>query len=292
MSRDSETHEPKRRRWVAWLALGLGALVLLTGFFAIEFVVRTNQMRLSEKNLKTLFAAFKKYIRVNKSFPPAVTYDKHGNPLHSWRVLLLPHLGEAQLYSEFRLDEPWDSEHNKRLLPRMPNVYASPRHEKGDSSTFYQVFDGHYEEWPNAIHAPPPPKWAPKVPGLHFAARRTVLVSNKEFGLKPLGTPLDKINAFESTKSPTYPDFASFYVLDDFWLMAEAGEAVPWTKPADLAYHPERPIPKLGGIFGDGFHVCNLQGPVEFIRHSEWTEDRIRARIVKVGSWSEYDWEW
>ncbi|MCS7469716.1 DUF1559 domain-containing protein [Stieleria sp. ICT_E10.1] len=41
----------------------------------------------------------------------------------SWRVHLLPFLGEEALYAEFKLDEPWDSEHNKRLLDRMPAVY-------------------------------------------------------------------------------------------------------------------------------------------------------------------------
>src|SRR5262245_52104215 len=116
MSGNSETHGGKRRRWLVWVALGLGALVLLTVFGGIQFAVRTNQKRQSEQNLKTLFGALTKYISANKRFPPAVIYDKHGTPLHSWRVLLLPHLGETQLYSEFRLDEPWDSEHNKRLL--------------------------------------------------------------------------------------------------------------------------------------------------------------------------------
>ena len=173
----------------------------------------------------------------------------------------------------------------------MPDVYASPRHTRGGSSTPYQVFDYYEEWWPARIDATPPPKWLPKVTGLYFAARRTVLVSNKEFGLKPVGSPLDKINVFESTKSPTDPHFVSSYGVSNFWLMAEAEEAVPWTRPADLAYHPERPMPKLGGIFGDGFHVCNLQGAVEFVRHSEWTEDRIRARILKVGYWAEHDWE-
>jgi hypothetical protein len=36
-------------------------------------------------------------------------------------------------------------------------------------------------------------------------------------------------------------------------LVVEAGEAVPWTKPADLSYDPDRPLPPLGGVFtGEG----------------------------------------
>jgi hypothetical protein len=53
-----------------------------------------------------------------------------GQPIHCWRVLLLPYVEEDELYREFRLDEPWDSEHNIRLLDRMPAVYAAPGHKK------------------------------------------------------------------------------------------------------------------------------------------------------------------
>jgi hypothetical protein len=35
-------------------------------------------------------------------------------------------------------------------------------------------------------------------------------------------------------------------------LIAEAGEPVPWTKPADIDYDPNKPLPKLGGMLGDG----------------------------------------
>jgi len=53
-------------------------------------------------------------------------HGEDGRPLYSWRVLLLPYLEEQQLYEEFRLSEPWDSEHNLRLVGRMPRTYAAP----------------------------------------------------------------------------------------------------------------------------------------------------------------------
>jgi hypothetical protein len=58
--------------------------------------------------------------------PPAVVYGKDGKPLHSWRVLILPFIEEEELYRQFRLDEPWDSPHNRKLLSRMPPAYALP----------------------------------------------------------------------------------------------------------------------------------------------------------------------
>jgi hypothetical protein len=50
---------------------------------------------------------------------------KNSKPTLSWRVALLPFLEEQKLFTEFRFDEPWDSEHNKKLIPRMPAIYRS-----------------------------------------------------------------------------------------------------------------------------------------------------------------------
>ncbi|MDX1967420.1 MAG: DUF1559 domain-containing protein [Planctomycetaceae bacterium] len=56
----------------------------------------------------------------------------------SWRVHLLPFLDQAPLYSEFKLDEPWDSEHNKGLIARMPAIFgANP-----EGKTRLHVFTG------------------------------------------------------------------------------------------------------------------------------------------------------
>ncbi len=61
------------------------------------------------------------------SFPPAYTTDENGKPLHSWRVLILPYLDEQHLYSQIRLDEPWDSEYNSQFHTQMPSVYLCPQ---------------------------------------------------------------------------------------------------------------------------------------------------------------------
>ena len=59
-------------------------------------------------------------------YPAPAIRDKDGKPLLSWRVAILPELGQDALYKEFHLDEPWDSDHNKALLSRMPDVFACP----------------------------------------------------------------------------------------------------------------------------------------------------------------------
>src|SRR5262245_36550552 len=63
-------------------------------------------------NLKTLGLAMGVYAHVHDGrFPPAAIH-KEGKPLLSWRVALLPILGQKALYEKFRLEEPWDSPHN------------------------------------------------------------------------------------------------------------------------------------------------------------------------------------
>jgi prepilin-type processing-associated H-X9-DG protein len=61
----------------------------------------------------------------------------------SWRVAILPFVEQQNLYQQFHLDEPWDSEHNKTLLAQMPKIYALPAaHKGGDDKTYYRVFVG------------------------------------------------------------------------------------------------------------------------------------------------------
>jgi hypothetical protein len=79
----------------------------------------------SMNNFKQLGLAMHNYHDVNKSFPPAIR-AKDGKPLLSWRVLVLPYLAEEKLFREFHLDEPWDSDHNKKLIGRMPVTLRSP----------------------------------------------------------------------------------------------------------------------------------------------------------------------
>lgn len=77
-------------------------------------------------NLKAITLAMHIYSEVHGAFPPAYSKGPDGKPLLSWRVLILPHLEQKALYDEFHKDEPWDSEHNKTLISRMPSVYTCP----------------------------------------------------------------------------------------------------------------------------------------------------------------------
>lgn len=76
-------------------------------------------------NMKDIELAILNYEISYMRFPDTAIRDEEGNALLSWRVQLLPFLKHEELYNEFHLDEPWDSEHNKKLISRMPSVYEN-----------------------------------------------------------------------------------------------------------------------------------------------------------------------
>jgi hypothetical protein len=99
------------------------------------------QLKESAKNLEEIGLAFYKY--TDKYLrPPTNLVSKDKKPLLSWRVQLLPFLGQDELYKQFKLDEPWDSEHNKALIAKMPKLYAPVRVKADPGKTFYQAFGG------------------------------------------------------------------------------------------------------------------------------------------------------
>ena len=74
--------------------------------------------------------------------PNNVLDAKAKKPLLSWRVHLLPSLEEEQLYKQFKLDEAWDGDTNKKLVEKMPTVFAPIRVKAKPGETFYRGFTG------------------------------------------------------------------------------------------------------------------------------------------------------
>jgi hypothetical protein len=82
--------------------------------------------------LKQLALSMHLYVDSNQRLPAVASFDKAGKPLLSWRVHILPYIGQEKLYKEFHLDEPWDSEHNKTLIARMPAIFRGPSRKLSD----------------------------------------------------------------------------------------------------------------------------------------------------------------
>jgi len=97
----------------------------------------------SAYSLHQIGIALQAYHEDNGHLPPAVVRGKSGQPLYSWRVFLLPYLDEDSLYRQFRLDEPWDSAQNSKLLEQSPRCYDPALGGNDDPGlTRYQVFVG------------------------------------------------------------------------------------------------------------------------------------------------------
>lgn len=113
----------------------------LTGLLlpAVQSAREAARRMQSSNNLKQIGLAFHNFHDAYRSFPAAAGLDDDSKPMLSWRVALLPFLEEARLYEEFHLDEPWDSDHNIKLLERMPSVYHHPSRPTKPGYTVYQV---------------------------------------------------------------------------------------------------------------------------------------------------------
>lgn len=79
---------------------------------------------IARSGLKAIGLAMHSYAGKNGKLPAAYS-SKNGQPLLSWRVHLLPFMEQQALYAKFKLDEPWDSEHNKALISEMPALYTT-----------------------------------------------------------------------------------------------------------------------------------------------------------------------
>ncbi|WP_197355716.1 DUF1559 family PulG-like putative transporter [Aureliella helgolandensis] len=123
---------------VRWVPLLLKAAGLLAGVTVLSLValsllwpvlsqVRGNRHRaLCMTNLQRIASALNAYAAEYGTYPPPVTYDAQGQPMCSWRVLILPQLGETALYQRYRFDQAWDSVENAQLFASCPAVYISP----------------------------------------------------------------------------------------------------------------------------------------------------------------------
>ena len=181
---------------------------------ARQFLVSSVRAR-SQNNLRQIAIALHNFHDEKGHFPPAAIFGKDGKPLLSWRVAILPYVDQAELFKEFKLDEPWDSEHNKKLIAKMPANYRAQ-------------------------------------PGLP-AGKTTYLGVAGKSAMFPPGPKPVRIQDVVDGVSNTI-----------FFVEADAGQAVTWTKPEDYNYDPAKPLDGLGKDTG-GFNAAFVDGSARFI---------------------------
>ena len=240
------------------IALGLfGSTVLSIVYVipAIEAIRESVRYQSCVNHMKLIGLAFHQAQGARGTFPTAAILSKDGQPLLSWRVALLAHMGpgEKHLYGQFHLDEPWDSPHNLKLVSQMPNVYlTADRPTKRPGETFYQVVTGKNTMFPGAQ-------------GVSFGdvtdgTSATIMVveaANPVIWTKPADITAMSI----SNPVPTLPNRAS-----------------PRSKPAI----PFIGITGVGGIHNGGFCALFVDGSVHWIDQAITTAD-FMALITRNG---------
>lgn len=187
----------------------------------------------TSNNLKQIALAMHLYHDTMGSLPPAAVCDKKGKPMLSWRVLILPYLEQSALYKEFKLDEPWDSAHNKKLIARMPKTYAVPFPTSAKANeTHFRMFVGN-----DAI--------------------------------------LDYLKGGKITE---ITDGTSNTLM-----VVTAKDAVPWTKPDELEFDPEKDMTKLlNFLANDRCPVAFCDGSVQKLKKSI-SRKSLNALITRNG---------
>lgn len=146
---------PSKRPWPRWLFAGIcAALLLIVAALAYSVSSSGSAHRAAcETHLSQISLALQEYHDQHGSFPPAYTLGPDGQPWHSWRVLILPQLGEEALYQEYDFDEPWNSDHNRTLVGRMPAAFGCPASAGPTGITHYLAIVGERTVWPGPKNA-------------------------------------------------------------------------------------------------------------------------------------------
>ncbi|MCL2116944.1 MAG: DUF1559 domain-containing protein [Planctomycetaceae bacterium] len=107
-------------------AVGVGGVAVALLLPAVQASREAARRMQCTNHIKQIVLALHTYHDAQRCFPPVMTADANGKPLHSWRVLILPYIEQAALYEAIRLDEPWDSEYNSRFHNLMISAYQCP----------------------------------------------------------------------------------------------------------------------------------------------------------------------
>ncbi len=139
------------------LSIGQAAVVWCVIVIPIGLVIpnvsavrRAGQIGQCQNNMKQIALALRAYENTYGCLPPAYIADAQGNPMHSWRVLILPFTDNDALYSAYRFTEPWDGPNNRKLHKIAVPWMCCPNDGKNPTDTNYLAVVGPGTAWPGS----------------------------------------------------------------------------------------------------------------------------------------------
>ncbi len=161
------SEKPLGGNWAAAVGILLGLGSAIFGFVLfLMYVVFPSDVAQTARNMHEVGRQLALYHQVKQTLPPPAyggeqrQADGDARPRPgqlSWRVALLMQM-DSRLYDEFKLDEPWDSEHNQTLLDSMPATYGAPGQNLPTGFTVFQAIVGEGTVWDDGQLTTLPPR--------------------------------------------------------------------------------------------------------------------------------------
>jgi prepilin-type processing-associated H-X9-DG protein len=121
---------------------GCGGVLIALLLPAVQAAREAARRSQCSNNLKQIGLALHNYHATYNTFPPAYIPDEDGQPMHSWRVLILPFLEQQMLYEQYDFNEPWDGPNNSQLANTVIETYRCPSSPEGQATTNYLGISG------------------------------------------------------------------------------------------------------------------------------------------------------
>jgi hypothetical protein len=90
-------------------------------------------------NLRQLALALHGYHDRYGQFPPPYIADANGQPMHSWRVLVLPYMEHQAVYDLYDFSEAWNGPKNRLLATRIFDTFACPSAAAPGATNYFYV---------------------------------------------------------------------------------------------------------------------------------------------------------
>ena len=137
-----------------------------------------------QSNMKEIGLALLAYEQERHALPPAYTVDANGKPLHSWRTLILPYLGQESLYETIDLSKPWNDPANAKARESSLSLFRCPESAGPRNKTTFLAIAG-----PNGCLVPGEPRRLAEITDSH--ASTLMVIEAGEENAVPWMAPVD-----------------------------------------------------------------------------------------------------